>query len=265
VDVTNPEERERVSFDAIENFAKKTLDELRFLTETAKYPLRPEQISWLRTYLDNARQQLDSTFGPVAEALSAVGRPRLAQRLSEIRRDVEQSALTYKDMYDSSLEHQRRMRGLIIQDAISTLSKADPDNVQEIAASQFQLLTVYHETALDQSRKSFFLSVVGAGLGLMFFMAAAGIALLTRNTTVALIPVISGAVVEVIAGIVFFLYGKTTAQLSEFHGRLETLQRYVLANSMCGGLDGDERNKARAALIREMAKNTMPEHGLLDR
>jgi len=68
------------------------------------------------------------------------------------------------------------------------------------------------------------------------------------------IPLLSGAIVEIVAGIVFMLYGKTTSQLSSFHSRLEVLQRYLLANSLCESLDGDERNKARAALIQEISR-----------
>lgn len=146
-------------------------------------------------------------------------------------------------------------QGKVIGDALSKLSIADPRNVQEIVASQLQLLTAYYQIALTQSRRGFFWALVGAGVGLIFFIAAAGLVLRTGNAVAAVIPVISGAVVEVVAGIVFFLYGKTTVQLSEFLSRLETLQRYVLANSICEGLtEGDERNKARVELIREIAR-----------
>lgn len=94
-------------------------------------------------------------------------------------------------------------------------------------------------------------------MGLIFFLAAAGFILFTGNAVAAVIPVVSGAVIEIVAGIVFNLYGKTAAQLSDFHGRLESLQRYVLANSFCEGIkEGDERNKARADLIRGMARTT---------
>jgi hypothetical protein len=89
---------------------------------------------------------------------------------------------------------------------------------------------------------------------LLFFLAAVVFALLTSSTAGALIPLLSGAIVEVIAGIVFFLYGKAAIQLSSFHGRLETLQRYMLANSICESLDGEERTKARAALIQEISR-----------
>ncbi len=143
-----------------------------------------------------------------------------------------------------------------ISDLIHRLSKAKPSNVQEIAASQLELMAGYHQVAIAESRRSFNWALIGAGAGLIFFMAAAWFALWTGNAVAAVIPAVSGAVVEVVAGIVFFLYGKTTVQLGDFHSRLETLQRYLLANSICEGLEGDERNKVRAELIREIARVT---------
>jgi hypothetical protein len=68
------------------------------------------------------------------------------------------------------------------------------------------------------------------------------------------VPLVSGAVVEVVSGLVFYLYGKTSSQLSAFHSRLEVLQRYLLANSICESLDGEARNTARAALIQEISR-----------
>ena len=71
---------------------------------------------------------------------------------------------------------------------------------------------------------------------------------------IAIVPLIAGAVVEVVSGVVFYLYGQTSAQLSAFHSRLEVLQRYLLANSICEGLSEAERDKARAALIGEISR-----------
>jgi hypothetical protein len=144
------------------------------------------------------------------------------------------------------------IENLVIRDSINRLGRADPANVQQIAASQLELLAGYHEIALAQSRRSFFWALVGSGLGLSFFVAAVAFALTTGIALTAVIPLLSGAIVEVVAGLVFVLYGKTTSQLSNFHSRLEVLQRYLLANSLCESLDGEERNKTRAALIREI-------------
>lgn len=143
----------------------------------------------------------------------------------------------------------------IIRDSIDRIGKSDPANVQQIAASQLKLLAGYHQIALAQSLRSFFWALVGSGLGLSFFIAAVALALITETAPTAIrLLFLSGAIVEVVAGIVFVLYGKTMSQLSSFDSRLEVLQRYILANSLCERLDGEERNKARAALIEEISR-----------
>jgi hypothetical protein len=106
---------------------------------------------------------------------------------------------------------------LRITDSIRRIGVADPANVQQIAASQLELLAGYHQIALAQSRRSFFWALVGSGVGLIFFVAAVAFALATGIALAAVIPLLSGAIVEIVAGIVFVLYGKTTAQLSNFH------------------------------------------------
>jgi hypothetical protein len=143
------------------------------------------------------------------------------------------------------------IENLIIRDSIDRIGKADPANVQQIAASQLELLAGCHQIALAQSRRSFFWALVGSGLGLSLFLAAAAFALTPQTALTGLILLLSGAIIEVV---VFVLYGRTMSQLSSFHSRLEVLQRYLLANSLCESLDGDERNKARAALIQEILR-----------
>jgi hypothetical protein len=143
---------------------------------------------------------------------------------------------------------------VVISDSIFQIGRADPANVQQIAASQLQMSVAYYQIALDQSRLSFFWALVGSGPGLSLFIVAVAFALTTGVALAAVIPLLSGAIVEIVAGIVFYLYGKTTSQLSSLHSRLDVLQRYVLANSLCESLDGEERNKARTALIQEISR-----------
>lgn len=67
--------------------------------------------------------------------------------------------------------------------------------------------------------------------------------------------VISGALVQVIAGINFYLYGRTQSQASEFLNRLDQTQRFWLANSVCEGLEGDSKQKARSELVSAIAQS----------
>ena len=136
----------------------------------------------------------------------------------------------------------------IVRDSIRRIGAADPANVQMIASAQLELIAGYHQIALAQSRRIFFWALVGSGVGVIFFFAAVAKALPIE------IAFLSGAILEIIAGIVFVLYGKTIPQLSSLHRRLEDIQRNLLANSLCEALDGDERNEARSALIREITR-----------
>jgi hypothetical protein len=142
--------------------------------------------------------------------------------------------------------------------SIERLEKADPKDVprdvQVIVASQLDLLSTYHEIVLQQATRSFNWALVGAGAGMIFFIVGAGYTISKENAAVAAIPVIAGAVVEAIAGLVFLLYGRTTAQFSDFYRRLEATQRYLLANSICSNLGEEAMEKGRLGLIREIMR-----------
>ena len=140
-----------------------------------------------------------------------------------------------------------------IKASITRLSETDPKNVQKIAVEQLTQLNAYHQIVLEQSGRSFSVALVGSVIGLAFFAAAVVISL-WKGAPAASIPLLSGAVVEGISGLVFYLYGRTSAQFNVFHSRLDTLQRYLIANSICESLDGDDRTKARIALIQEISR-----------
>lgn len=136
---------------------------------------------------------------------------------------------------------------------IRRLFEADPSKIQEIAASQIQLLNIYHNVVLDQAKNSFRWALVAAGTGFCFFLASVMFLLFRNDQDIAVISLISGALIEIIAGLNFYLYGKTSAQLSEFQNRLDKTQRYLLANSVCEGLDEESKQKSRSELVRAIA------------
>ena len=141
-----------------------------------------------------------------------------------------------------------------VLESIQRLGNAETKNVQQIAASQLELLATYHQVTLEQSRRSFFWALIGSGAGLVLFIVAVVFALWKGLSLAAIVPLASGAIVQIVSGVVFYLYGQTSPQLSAFHSRLEVLQRYLLANSICESLSDGERDKARAALIQEISR-----------
>ncbi len=141
-----------------------------------------------------------------------------------------------------------------VRDAIVTLTSAAPGDIQKIAASQITLLTSYYDAVLRQATMSFRWALGAAIVGLLFFITAIVFLLTTSIQEVATVSVIGGALVEVISGINFVLYGKTTTQLAYFHQRLDQTQRFLLANSICELLEGEAKQKARSELIAVIAR-----------
>jgi hypothetical protein len=136
---------------------------------------------------------------------------------------------------------------------IDRLAKADARDVQEVAASQLQLMMGHHKIALSQSRRCFSWALVAAGTGVFFFIVAALSAIVMSSFVTPLVLFLSGAVIEGVAALLFCLYRRTAAELSDFHDTLGWTQRHVLANSICEGLSGETKEQTRADLARKIA------------
>lgn len=144
----------------------------------------------------------------------------------------------------------------VYQLPIERLSNADPSNVQQIAASQIELLSNYHQEVLNQAKKSFFWALVAAGAGFFFFLATLLFVIYpndNKRTEFAVVSTVGGALIEVISAINFYLYGKASSQMADFQQRLDRTQRFLLANSICEGLKDEAKQKSRSDLIRVIA------------
>ena len=140
-------------------------------------------------------------------------------------------------------------------EAISSFSEADTSNIQSVAASQIKMLTSFYQLVLHQAGRSFFWALVAAVVGLGFFLLALGFLILRQSQDIAIASTISGTIIEIIAGLNFYLYGKTTTQLATFHSRLEATQSFLLANSMCEALGAEARDISRAVVIKEIVRS----------
>jgi hypothetical protein len=140
-----------------------------------------------------------------------------------------------------------------VSPSIDRLAKADPTDVQEVAASQLQLMIACHRIDVTQARRCFFWALVAAGMGFLLFVIAALASIATGNAAVAFVLVLSGCAMEAVAGLLFSLYGRSAAESRDFHGRLEAVQRHIMANSISEGLSGDRKEQTRAELARKVA------------
>jgi hypothetical protein len=137
------------------------------------------------------------------------------------------------------------------QRIVERISKTDPVSIQEIVASQIELLTVYHNAAIDQARRSFRLALFAALIGLLFFSMAIGFMWFMQVNT-AIISFIGGILIEFISALNFYLYRISAGQLTGFQGSLDEVQRVLIANSLSETLDGDFKQQARLEIIKSM-------------
>jgi phosphoribosylformylglycinamidine (FGAM) synthase PurS component len=127
------------------------------------------------------------------------------------------------------------------------------DDPQEVLSASSNILNSYYTVALAQSARSFVWALVGAGVGLLFFMAAVTFLLMKGSAEAAIVSAIGGAIVEVVSGLLFYLYGKTTDQAASHRSSLEKMQRYLLANSIIESLTTDEeKDESRTKLVSSM-------------
>lgn len=138
--------------------------------------------------------------------------------------------------------------------AAERLSDIPKDDVKGTAASQIELLSSFYDLSLSQAQRSFRWALIASMTGLIFFLAAIAF-MIFRNGAVADIALISGGIIELIAALNFYLYNRTLAQLTLFQGRLETTQRFLLANSLTESLGDEFRDKTRAQLISQLANS----------
>jgi hypothetical protein len=138
-----------------------------------------------------------------------------------------------------------------IKKPLEDLSKAR--GVQEIAASQIDMLSSYYGNVLNQSQRSFYFALISGGFGLLFVMAAIGALVSQRSQNLAIVTTIGSVLSGFISAVNFHVYNKSSSQMGEFHSRLNRTQNFLVADGMCDKLDDITKNQVRSDLIRTLA------------
>jgi hypothetical protein len=144
----------------------------------------------------------------------------------------------------------------------STEKLEDAENVQQIAATQLLWLGANYENVLRQSQRSFNFALIAAGISLVFFMSL--IAQPTNQTISTTATTLGGALSGFISAVNFHLYYRSTAQLADFHNKLDLTERYLIADSICDKLDKTAKDKVRADVIRKIAEIEIKQDTTID-
>jgi hypothetical protein len=145
---------------------------------------------------------------------------------------------------DPSAEVRQRVEGLL-----NRAGTIEADDVRKQAILQFRILDEYHSLVLIQARRSFAVAALATIVGVLFFLAAIAVGVMTKSVAIAVIPALAAAIVEVIAGLSLVLYRKATERLDVHSARLGDLQRLLVANSLVEAMTGSMRERARLELV----------------
>lgn len=145
----------------------------------------------------------------------------------------------------------RKDTGKLLDDLKEANARSD---IKQIGARQLDLLERYREKVLNQASESFRWALISTGVGLVFFLAAIVFLLFFQSAShLSLISLISGGLVEFIAGVNFVLYGRASTQFTKFSTYLDRVERYVFAENMCDRIENSVmRDELRADIIRDI-------------
>jgi uncharacterized membrane protein YgdD (TMEM256/DUF423 family) len=142
---------------------------------------------------------------------------------------------------------QAQVEGLVAQTA--KLADVPSNETQQIFEVTTQMLNLHYTNGLTQARMAFRWALIAAIAGVVIFLGAIVFLVFKESTQIASIGAIGGAIVEAIAGLNFYLYGKTSEQLAGHRLSLDETQRILLANSIIPDMEQENRDKERAKLI----------------
>ena len=141
---------------------------------------------------------------------------------------------------------------------VNQISQTDPKDVQQNAANQITVPAKYYENGLSQAKTSFNWAIAITIFSIISFIVAVLLFMNNADKTGTVIAGLGGALTQLIAGTLLFIYRRTLIQLDNYTEQMSKVQNYLLANSFVESLDGEAKEQARMELIKTVANSTNP-------
>ena len=136
---------------------------------------------------------------------------------------------------------------------ILTLNKEDKhDDVLTLMIKNVGELREYYVINKQQARNSFSAALFISFLGFILFAAGVILTYSYKSENVIQYSTIGGAIVEIIAGLFFWLYSKATKQINLFHSSLLNTEKFLTAIQLVDKLSSENRDKAYNYIIEKV-------------
>lgn len=134
-------------------------------------------------------------------------------------------------------------------DNLAEKSKEENKDIRTLMFENLKELKEFYVICKQQIRKSFSAAMFSCFAGFMLFILAVIIFLLGGNNSASFMAGLSGAIVEIVSGLYFWMYKETSKQLGKYHKRLETTEKYLIALQIIDMLPEENRNEQYGKLI----------------
>lgn len=131
---------------------------------------------------------------------------------------------------------------------ISEAKESKQKNVLNMMIDNVSELREYYVISKQQARKSFSAALFICFFGIIIYLIGI-IAYLVLNKDISIITIIGGTVVEVIAGLFFWLYREATKQLGIYHQRLGSTEKYLTVIQIIKEMPEDKQSDSYSKLI----------------
>ena len=137
------------------------------------------------------------------------------------------------------------------EDTLKDIQNQTDYDVFKLLYKNVRESTEYYIISKRQANKSFTLAIISCFLGVIIYICGFVIvAILDKD--IAIFTTISGTVVELIAGLSFWVYNKCIKQLSEYHKRLSSTEKYLTSIQMADKMSENGREEMYKWLIQNV-------------
>lgn len=140
-------------------------------------------------------------------------------------------------------------------DVLAEKSKEENQDIRALMFENLKELKEFYVICKQQIRKSFSAAMFSCFAGFMLFVLAVVLFLLGGNNSASLTAGLSGAIVEIVSGLYFWMYRETSKQLGKYHKRLEATEKYLIALQIIEMLPEGNRNEQYGKLIDYIFEN----------
>ena len=140
-------------------------------------------------------------------------------------------------------------------DVLAEKSKEENQDIRALMFENLKELKEFYVICKQQIRKSFSAAMFSCFAGFVLFVLAVIIFLLGGNNSASLTAGLSGAIVEIVSGLYFWLYRETSKQLGKYHKRLEATEKYLIALQIIEMLPEENRNEQYGKLFDYIFEN----------